>query len=74
MALLPIWGDDPICPIGDRPHMKLRSQTKSLAGQVVAVNVLLVVATLFAASAASKTSRTRGQSSDGADMAGTRRF
>ena len=32
--------------------MKLRSQTKSLAGQVVAVNVLLVVATLFAASAA----------------------
>jgi two-component system sensor histidine kinase UhpB len=31
--------------------MKLRSQT-SLAGQVVAVNVLLVVATLFAASAA----------------------
>src|SRR3954454_7995797 len=34
------------------PTMKLRSQTKSLAGQVVAVNVLLVVATLFAASAA----------------------
>jgi two-component system sensor histidine kinase UhpB len=32
--------------------MKLRIQTKSLAGQVVAVNVLLVVATLFAASAA----------------------
>jgi two-component system sensor histidine kinase UhpB len=32
--------------------MKLRSQTKSLAGQVVAVNVLLMVATLFAASAA----------------------
>jgi two-component system sensor histidine kinase UhpB len=32
--------------------MKLRSQTKSLAGQVLAVNVLLVVATLFAASAA----------------------
>jgi two-component system sensor histidine kinase UhpB len=32
--------------------MKLRSQTSSLAGQVVAVNVLLVVATLFAASAA----------------------
>jgi two-component system, NarL family, sensor histidine kinase UhpB len=32
--------------------MKLRSQTPSLAGQVVAVNVLLVVATLFAASAA----------------------
>src|SRR5947208_10222754 len=52
MALLPIWGDDPICPIGDRPYMKLRSQTTSLAGQVLAVNVLLVVATLFAASAA----------------------
>ena len=32
--------------------MKLRSQTSSLAGQVVAVNVLLVVATLFAATAA----------------------
>jgi two-component system sensor histidine kinase UhpB len=32
--------------------MKLRHQTPSLAGQVVAVNVLLVVATLFAASAA----------------------
>jgi two-component system, NarL family, sensor histidine kinase UhpB len=32
--------------------MKLRSQTSSLAGQVVAVNALLVVATLFAASAA----------------------
>jgi two-component system sensor histidine kinase UhpB len=32
--------------------MKLRTQTSSLAGQVVAVNVLLVVATLFAASAA----------------------
>jgi two-component system sensor histidine kinase UhpB len=32
--------------------MKLRSQTTSLAGQVLAVNVLLVVATLFAASAA----------------------
>src|SRR3954452_25260417 len=48
--------------MGSRPHlrpiwvpklqMKLRSQTSSLAGQVVAVNVLLVVATLFAASAA----------------------
>src|SRR3954471_13305822 len=35
-----------------KPQMKLRSQTSSLAGQVVAVNVLLVVATLFAASAA----------------------
>jgi two-component system, NarL family, sensor histidine kinase UhpB len=32
--------------------MKLRTQTSSLAGQVVAVNALLVVATLFAASAA----------------------
>jgi two-component system sensor histidine kinase UhpB len=32
--------------------MKPRKQTSSLAGQVVAVNVLLVVATLFAASAA----------------------
>ena len=32
--------------------MKFRSQTTSLAGQVLAVNVLLVVATLFAASAA----------------------
>jgi two-component system sensor histidine kinase UhpB len=32
--------------------MKPRKQTRSLAGQVVAVNVLLVVATLFAASAA----------------------
>src|SRR3954468_12422733 len=35
-----------------KPQMKLRSQTSSHAGQVVAVNVLLVVATLFAASAA----------------------
>src|SRR3954447_8073254 len=35
-----------------RPQMKLRNQTSSLAGQVVAVNALLVVATLFAASAA----------------------
>jgi two-component system, NarL family, sensor histidine kinase UhpB len=32
--------------------MKLRPKTSSLAGQVLAVNVLLVVATLFAASAA----------------------
>ena len=32
--------------------MKLRTTTSSLAGQVVAVNVLLVVATLFAATAA----------------------
>ena len=32
--------------------MKLRLKTSSLAGQVVAVNVLLVVATLFAATAA----------------------
>src|ERR1700709_272497 len=32
--------------------MKLRTQRSSLAGQVLAVNVLLVVATLFAASAA----------------------
>jgi two-component system sensor histidine kinase UhpB len=32
--------------------MKLRLKTSSLAGQVLAVNVLLVVATLFAASAA----------------------
>src|SRR3954463_8352706 len=44
--------------MGSRPHfaslseMKPRKQTPSLAGQVVAVNVLLVVATLFAASAA----------------------
>src|SRR3954468_15905748 len=35
-----------------RPQMKLRTQTSSLAGQVVAVNALLVVATLFAASVA----------------------
>src|SRR5204863_8593579 len=34
------------------PKMTRRKQTTSLAGQVVAVNVLLVVATLFAASAA----------------------
>src|SRR5436853_2637669 len=34
------------------PKMSRRKQTTSLAGQVVAVNVLLVVATLFAASAA----------------------
>src|SRR3954447_8914048 len=34
------------------PKMKPRKQTPSLIGQVVAVNVLLVVATLFAASAA----------------------
>jgi two-component system, NarL family, sensor histidine kinase UhpB len=33
-------------------RLKSRKQTSSLAGQVVAVNVLLVVATLFAASAA----------------------
>src|SRR3954467_10160512 len=47
--------------MGSGPHlpdfasltaMKPRKQTPSLAGQVVAVNVLLVVATLFAASAA----------------------
>src|SRR3954466_10684755 len=40
--------------MGWRPHLRMkitRSQT-SLLGQVVAVNVLLVVATLFAASAA----------------------
>src|SRR4051812_33244584 len=48
-GFLPIWGEDPICP--GRP-MKLRTTTSSLAGQVVAVNVLLVVATLFAATAA----------------------
>src|SRR3954462_624147 len=34
------------------PKMKPRKQTPSLIGQIVAVNVLLVVATLFAASAA----------------------
>jgi two-component system, NarL family, sensor histidine kinase UhpB len=34
------------------PLLKPRKQTPSLAGQIVAVNVLLVVATLFAASAA----------------------
>src|SRR5436190_21403152 len=34
------------------PKMTRRKQTTSLAGQIVAVNVLLVVATLFAASAA----------------------
>src|SRR5436305_11256583 len=43
--------------MGSRPHLRsltamTRKQTPSLAGQVVAVNVLLVVATLFAASAA----------------------
>src|SRR3954453_6063508 len=40
--------------MGSRPHfaIRLRSQTSSLAGQVVAVNALLVVTTLFAASAA----------------------
>ena len=35
-----------------QPSMKTRPQKNSLAGQVVAVNVLLVVATLFAATAA----------------------
>src|SRR3954452_23954836 len=35
-----------------KPFLKPKKQSTSLAGQVVAVNVLLVVATLFAASAA----------------------
>jgi two-component system sensor histidine kinase UhpB len=43
---LPIWGEDPIFA------MKITRSQTSLLGQVVAVNVLLVVATLFAASAA----------------------
>src|SRR4051794_26932634 len=40
--------------MGSGPHFPVRprSHTRSLAGQVVAVNALLVVATLFAASAA----------------------
>jgi two-component system, NarL family, sensor histidine kinase UhpB len=44
--VLPIWGEDPIFA------MKVTRSQTSLLGQVVAVNVLLVVATLFAASAA----------------------
>src|SRR5918998_4904177 len=47
MGFLPIWGADPIC------SMRPRRDSNSLAGQVVAANVLMVVATLFAASAAS---------------------
>src|SRR5437764_15062772 len=43
--LLPIWGEDPI-------FMTLRRESTSLIGQILAVNVLLVCATLFAASAA----------------------
>jgi two-component system, NarL family, sensor histidine kinase UhpB len=45
-GVLPIWGEDPIFA------MKVTRSQTSLLGQVVAVNVLLVVATLFAASAA----------------------
>jgi two-component system, NarL family, sensor histidine kinase UhpB len=45
-GVLPIWGEDPIFV------MKVTRSQTSLLGQVVAVNVLLVVATLFAASAA----------------------
>lgn len=43
-ADLPIWGEDPI--------FAMKRSTNSLIGQIVAVNVLLVVTTLFAASAA----------------------
>jgi two-component system sensor histidine kinase UhpB len=43
---LPIWGDDPIFV------MTVTRSHRSLVAQVLAVNVLLVVATLFAASAA----------------------
>ena len=45
---LPIWGEDPIFA------MKITRTHTSLVGQVLAVNVLLVVATLFAASAAAQ--------------------
>ena len=41
---MPIWGQDPI--------FGMKRETNSLIGQIVAVNVLLVVSTLFAASAA----------------------
>jgi two-component system sensor histidine kinase UhpB len=41
---VPIWGQDPI--------FGMKRETNSLIGQIVAVNVLLVVTTLFAASAA----------------------
>ena len=50
-AFLPIWGEDPVAPVAPS-RMKIRTQTSSFAGQVVAVNALLVVATLFAATAA----------------------
>lgn len=54
--LLPIWGLDPIFLV------KPRQKRTSLAGQVLAVNVLLVVATLFAASAAANLNlRVEGQ-------------
>ena len=43
---MPIWGEEPIF------GMRITRSQTSLVGQVVAVNVLLVVATLFAASAA----------------------
>src|SRR5436305_7269357 len=43
--LLPIWGEDPI-------FMSYRRESTTLIGQILAVNVLLVCATLFAASAA----------------------
>src|SRR5947199_9975683 len=43
--LLPIWGEDPI-------FMSYRRESTTLIGQILAVNVRLVCATLFAASAA----------------------
>src|SRR2546423_7615503 len=43
---LPIWGPDPISPV------RISRNQTSLVGQVLAGNVLLVVATVFAASAA----------------------
>ena len=51
---LPIWGEDPIFAPGPetRSHMRIKRSETSLVGQVLAVNVLLVVATLFAATAA----------------------
>jgi len=49
-AVLPIWGGDPIFAV--KPSRTPNS--RSLAGQVIAANVFMVVATLFAASAAAR--------------------
>src|SRR6478672_932271 len=41
-----------VTPIGSGPHFQAMRRKESLVGQVVAINVLLIVAVLFAASAA----------------------